>query len=217
MKYIALACLFVTLLFSTSLVECQSTDATTSGVVFDTAGKVIPNAVITILNEATEVHYGSETNDVGIYTISTLPPGQYRVQVSKNGFKTIIKPGIILNVQGALALNFTLPIGATSESITVDAGSSLVNSTDASVSTVIDQKFVANMPLNGRSFQDLVSMTPGVVTQSPQAGSSLGYSGDFSVNGQRTESNYYMVDSVSANIGAGNGYGASQSANSGSI
>ena len=217
MKFIALACLFVTLLFSTSLVECQSTDATISGVVFDTAGKVIPNAVITILNEATEVHYGSETNDVGIYTISTLPPGQYRVQVSKNGFKTIIKPGIILNVQSALALNFTLPIGATSESITVDAGSSLVNSTDASVSTVIDQKFVANMPLNGRSFQDLISMTPGVVTQSPQAGSSLGYSGDFSVNGQRTESNYYMVDGVSANIGAGNGYGASQPANSGSV
>ncbi|WP_216845071.1 carboxypeptidase-like regulatory domain-containing protein, partial [Granulicella sp. S156] len=124
-----------------------------------------------------------------IYTVSILPSGQYRVQVSKIGFKTLIKPGIVLNVQSAVAINFTLPIGATSESVTVEAGSSMLNTTDATVGTVVDRKFVANIPLNGRSFQDLISMTPGVVTQSPQAGSSLGFNGDFSVNGQRTESN----------------------------
>jgi len=189
------------------LASAQSTDATISGVVVDPSGKVITDAVIEILNEATGVHYSSRTNGTGIYSVTVLPPGQYIVQVSKIGFKTLIKPDIVLNVQSAVALNFTLPVGAASESVTVDAGTSLINTTDASVSTVVDQKFVANVPLNGRSFQDLISVTPGTVTQSPQAGVGSGF-GDFSVNGQRTESNYYTVDGVSANIAPGNGYGA---------
>jgi hypothetical protein len=98
----------------------------------------------------------SRTNGTGIYPVTVLPPGQYIVQVSKIGFKTLIKPDIVLNVQSALALNFTLPIGAASESVTVDAGASSINTTDASVSTVIDRQFVENIPLNGRSFQDLI-------------------------------------------------------------
>jgi hypothetical protein len=110
----------------------------------------------------------------------------------------------VLNVQSAVALNFVLPIGATSQSITVEAGSSPLNTTDATVSTVIDRNFVENIPLNGRSFQDLISMTPGVVTQSPQTQyQAPGQNGDFSVNGQRTESNNYSVDGVSGNISAG--------------
>lgn len=193
------------ILCATTCVLSQSTDATISGVVVDPAGKVIQDATIEILNEATGVHYSSQTNGFGIYTVPILPPGEYRVQVSKVGFKTLIKPGIILNVQSALVINFTLPLGAASESVTVDAGTTTINTTDGSVSTVIDRKFVENIPLNGRSFQDLISMTPGTVTQTPQGYSSPGADGDFSVNGQRTESNYYTVDGVSANVGAGNG------------
>jgi Carboxypeptidase regulatory-like domain len=100
----------------------QSPDATMSGVVVDTAGRTIPDAAIEILNDATDVHYSRKTNGIGIYTVSALPPGQYCVQVSKAGFKTLIKPDVVLNVQSALSLNFTLPVGATSESITVEAG-----------------------------------------------------------------------------------------------
>lgn len=137
-------------------------------------------------------------------------------QVSRPGFKTIIKADVILNVQSALSLNFVLPVGATSESVTVNASSSLLNTTDASVSTVIDGKFVQNIPLNGRSFQDLIQMTPGVVTQSPQTSATVGYQGDFSVNGQRTESNYYTVDGVSA-AGAGAAGGNPQPGNTGAI
>jgi hypothetical protein len=207
-------------LCATTLAVAQSTDATISGVVVDTSGKVIPDAGIEILNEETGVHYSGMSNGSGIYTVSILPPGQYRIQVSKDGFKTIIKPGIILNVQSALALNFTLPIGAASETVTVDAGTSSINTTDASVSTVVDRQFVSNIPLNGRSFQDLISMTPGVTTQSPQSTSGTGYigaSGDFSVNGQRTESNNYSVDGVSANVGGGNGYGVAGAATGGAV
>lgn len=77
---------------------------------------------------------------------------------------------------------------------------------------------MANIPLNGRSFQDLISTTPGVVTQSPQAATQYpGYVGDFSINGQRTQSNYYTVDGVTANISAGNGAGSAQSATGGTL
>ncbi len=209
----------VSLLFLcvTVCADAQSTDATISGQVLDPSGKVIPDAEIEILNESTGVLYSGKTNGTGIYAVSILPPGQYRVQVSKIGFKTLIKPDVVLNVQSAVALNFTLPIGATSESVTIDAGASRINTSDASVSTVIDRKFVENIPLNGRSFQDLISMTPGVVTQSSQAGGSIQGQGDFSVNGQRTESNYYTVDGVSANVGAGYPSGYAQAANTGSI
>lgn len=206
------------ILLAASVASAQSTNATMSGLVVDPFGKPIVDANVEILSDATGVQYAGTTNGAGIYTVSILPPGKYRVQVSKIGFKTLIKPDITLNVETALALNFTLPVGARSESITVEAGSSSINTTDGSVSTVIDRKFVQNIPLNGRSFQDLISMTPGVVTQSPQNTTQFsGYAGDFSVNGQRTESNYYTVDGVTGNINAGDGFGAYGPNNSGSI
>jgi hypothetical protein len=217
LKFLSTFYLLLSILCASITAGAQSTAASISGVVVDTVGNVIIGAEIEVLNEATAVHYSSETNGSGIYTVPILPPGQYRVQVSKVGFKTLIKPGIVLNVQSAVVLNFTLPVGATSESVTVEASGTTLNSTNAAVGTVIDRKFVENIPLNGRSFQSLISMTPGVSTQSPQSGSVSGYSGDFTVNGQRSESNYYMVDGVSANSGAGTGTGGPQAASSGSI
>jgi Carboxypeptidase regulatory-like domain/TonB dependent receptor len=213
-----LACfLLLGLCLFPSCVRAQSTNATISGGVMDPSGKFIPDAQIDIANDATGVIYSVKTNSSGIYFVPILPPGHYHVQVSKRGFKTIIEPDVILNVQSAVALNFALPIGATSESITVEAASSLINTTNASVSTVVDRKFVENMPLNGRSFQDLISMTPGVSTQSPQTIATINNNGDFSVNGQRTESNYYSVDGVSANASSGFPSGYAQSATGGTI
>jgi hypothetical protein len=97
-----------------------------------------------------------------------------------------------------------MKIGSRSESVTVDASGVTLNTSDASVSTVVDHRFVGNIPLNGRSFQDLISMTPGIVTRSPQAtGEGSGTQGDFSVNGQQTGSNSFFVDGISANITSG--------------
>jgi hypothetical protein len=177
-----------------------------NGRVLDPSNKVISGADILVISDATGVQYSGKTNENGIYVVPNLPPGAYRLQVSKVGFKTLIKPDIVLSIQDALSINFTLPVGAVFETVTVEGGASMINTTDASVSTVIDHSYVENMPLNGRSFQDLILLTPGVVTQSPQNGNSaLGQTGEFSVNGQRTEENYYTVDGVSANIGAATG------------
>jgi hypothetical protein len=185
----------------------QSPNGTINGRVLDPSNKVIGGADILVINDATRVKYSGKTNDDGIYVVPNLPPGPYRLQVSKVGFKTLIKPDIVLNIQDALSINFTLPVGAVFDAVTVEGGASMINTTDASVSTVVDQTYVKNMPLNGRSFQDLILLTPGVVTQSPQnTGATLGMTGEFSVNGQRSEANDYTVDGVSANVGAAAGF-----------
>src|ERR1700676_341210 len=145
---------FLVLFLCFSVALAQSTNATISGGVTDPSGDFIPNAEVEIANDATGIVYSATTSNSGMYLVPILPPGRYHVQVSKQGFKTIIKADVVLNVQSAVALNFTLPVGATSESLTVDAASPAMNITDASVSTVIDRKFVENLPLNGRSFQD---------------------------------------------------------------
>jgi outer membrane receptor protein involved in Fe transport len=192
-------------------VDGQSPNGTISGIVVDPSGAAIVGAEILIANDATGVQYLTKTNPEGMYLVPNLLPGTYRLQVSEIGFKTIIKPDIVIHVQDALAINFTLPIGAASEIVTVQAGAPLINTESAAVSTIVDRQFAENLPMNGRSFQTLIDLTPGVVatTSSPRDG------GQFSVNGQRAASNYWTLDGVSANIGVsatfnpGNGLGGS--------
>jgi hypothetical protein len=176
----------------------QSTNGTINGLVLDPSNSAIAGADILVLNDLTGVKYSSRTNAEGIYVLPNLPPGPYRLQVSKVGFKTLVKPDIVLNVQDALSINFTLPVGATLETVTVQGGAPLVDTETAAVSTVVDRQFVENIPLNGRSFQSLITMAPGVA-QVPTPGT--GRSGEFSINGQRTEGNYFTVDGVSVNTG----------------
>ncbi|MGB6877168.1 MAG: TonB-dependent receptor [Candidatus Acidiferrales bacterium] len=180
----------------------QSPNATVSGRVVDPSGAVIVDADILVANDATGVQYSAKTNGDGIYLVSSLPPGAYRLQVSKIGFKTLIKPDIILSVQDAIAINFTLPVGAVSEVVTVSGGAPLIDTQDAAVSTVIDRQFVENLPLNGRSFNTLLQLTPGVVV-APTSG--VVATGQFSIAGQRTDANNFTVDGVSANFGVTSG------------
>ncbi|MFY9527850.1 MAG: carboxypeptidase-like regulatory domain-containing protein, partial [Candidatus Acidiferrales bacterium] len=106
--------LVASLVFITS-VFAQSPNGTISGVVIDPSEAAIAGAEITIVNDATRVQYSTKTNNEGIYVVPNLPPGPYRIQVLRIGFKTLIKPDVTLNVQDAVAINFTLPIGAASE------------------------------------------------------------------------------------------------------
>ena len=181
----------------------QSPSATINGIVLDPSGAAIAGAQVVVVNDATGVQSTTKTNAEGIYVVPNLPPGPYRVQVSNSGFKTIIKPDIVIHVQDALAINFTLPIGAASEIVTVQGGTPLINTQDAAVSTVIDRQFVESLPLNGRSFNTLLQLTPGVVIT--PANSSPG---QFSVAGQRTDANNFTVDGVSANFGVIAGFSA---------
>jgi hypothetical protein len=177
----------------------QSPNGVINGLVGDPSNRVIVGADVVVVNDVTGVQYTTKTNGEGIYVVPSLPPGPYRLQVSKVGFKTLIKPDIVLNVQDALSINFTLPVGALYETMTVEGGAPLVNTESAAVSTVVDRQFAENLPMNGRSFQALIELTPGVVLTASNSYDS----GQFSVNGQRADANYWMVDGVSANIGVG--------------
>ncbi|MGA8557271.1 MAG: carboxypeptidase-like regulatory domain-containing protein, partial [Candidatus Acidiferrales bacterium] len=158
----AVRLLIVTLVFSFSCFA-QSPSGTISGLVLDPDGRAIRDAEIVIVNDVTGVQYSGKTNAEGIYVVPDLPPGPYRLQVSKVGFKALIKPDIVLNVEDALAINFTLPIGAVSEIVTVEGGAPLIDTQSAAVSTIVDRQFAENLPMNGRSFQTLIYLTPGVV------------------------------------------------------
>ena len=209
--------LILAILTSASATFAQSTNASLTGTVEDPSKAVIGGVSITAINTLTGVKVSTSSSKNGQYILPGLEPGSYRVEVEKQGFKGIIEAGLVLHVQDIVQMNFHMAVGSASETVSVDGSGLQLNTTDASVSTVVDQKFVENMPLNGRSFQDLIDMTPGVVTQSPQVNNaSPGYQGDFSVNGQRTESNYYTVDGLSASGGGAAG-GNPQPGNSGAV
>jgi hypothetical protein len=194
--------------------RAQSPNGVINGIVVDVSNSAIVGADVIAQDDTTGVQYSTKTNGEGIYVLPNIPRGSYRLQVSKFGFKTIIKPDIEVHVQDALALNFTLPVGSTSEVVTVTGGAPLVNTENAAVSTVVDRQFAENLPMNGRSFQTLITLTPGVVL----VPSNPSDSGQFSVNGQRAGSNYWMVDGVSANIGIGvNGNGSPGNALAGTV
>jgi hypothetical protein len=178
------------------LASAQSDTATISGRVTDQTGDVLVGAHVNATNVETGVGVSTLTNIEGVYVLPDLRPGAYRLVVEKEGFRKIILSDLTLNVQDAVGRNFTMQVGPANESITVAAGREEFDLSPA-VSTVVDQQFVDNLPLNGRSFQSLIQLTPGIVV-TPAA---QGMEGQFSVNGQRSNANYFTVDGVSANFG----------------
>ena len=191
------AALAILILASFSTIKGQSTNASLTGRISDPAKALVGDAGVSAISEATGVRYETNTNESGDYHLANLPPGSYRLEVQKPGFKKLLKPHVILHVQDTLRIDFDLTIGDVSEVVTVEAGAPLLNTESPTVSTVVNHTFVENFPLNGRSFQTLISLAPGVVltaaTQNDQ--------GQFSVNGQRADANYFTVDGVSANFG----------------
>src|SRR3984957_9256172 len=187
------------LLFSSypAVLRAQSTNGSLAGRVTDPSKAVIAVAKVAAVNTGTTVRYEGATNDSGDYYLTNLPPGSYRIEIEKTGFQKLIKPDVILHVQDALAINFEMTLGSASETITVETGVPVVNTQSAAVSTLIDRTFVDNLPLNGRSFQTLILLTPGAVVTV----TAFDDQGQFSVNGQRADANYFTVDGVSANFG----------------
>ncbi len=173
--------------------------ASVSGQVTDQAHAAIPDAQVEIGNTDTGVTQITKTTGDGFYFLSGLMPGRYAMTVRKQQFKTVSVVGITLDVEDNLSRNIVLPVGSAAESVTVNGNALVLDTTDAAVSTVIDSTFVENMPLNGRSFQTLIMLTPGVVLTQTSASDQ----GQFSVNGERADGNYFTIDGVSANIGIG--------------
>src|SRR6267378_1199543 len=157
-----------------SAVMGQTETATVSGLVTDRTAAAVSGAEVRLQSVERGTVTTTTTNNAGIYVFPSVQPGQYQISIQKQGFKQVDLLGLIVNVQDHIEQNFRLEVGSVAESVTVEAAASMINTTDASVSTVVDQTYVKNMPLNGRSFQDLILLTPGTVTQTPQRGAIFG-------------------------------------------
>ena len=196
------AALITTCLALSDLGVAQTELAHVNGRVTDQSGAVIADTEVEIKNVDTNLSVTVETNQDGLYTFPSLRPGHYVLSAQKTGFKTVTVTQFDLNAQDRVTRDLVLQVGSANESVTVTTETLNINTTDASVSTVVDRQFADNLPLNGRSFQSLIELAPGVL---PTAGE--GNTDTFVVNGQRETSNYWTVDGVSANIGIGSNIG----------
>ena len=177
--------------------------ATVSGRITDQQAAVVAGAEVEIKNTDTNESVTRPTDQDGLYTIPSLRPGRYVMLARKAGFKTVSVKQFTLNVGDDVRRNISLEVGDVSESITVTADAENLNTTNAMVSTVIEREMVENMPLNGRSFQSLLELTPGINPAAPgPTNGGVNQQGQFTVNGQRGDANYFTVDGVSANAGS---------------
>ena len=172
-------------------------NASVAGLVTDSAGREVAGVAVAFTNLHSGIVYQTQTNGSGIYRLSGLLPGVYRANLMKEGFGGIVKGGIELHVQDEVSINFALRAGSVYENFTVEEGAPPVNTDTAAVSTVIDRQFAENLPSNGRGFETLIDLTPGaVITPSSRTDA-----GQFSVNGQHSNANYWTVDGVGVNVG----------------
>jgi hypothetical protein len=182
-------------LYASPALFAQSESGSVTGQVKDPQGAAVVGADVTATNVDTGVASQVKTGDTGIFHFSSLRPSSYKLVIKAAGFKETVLE-VDVHVQDRLSEDVTLAMGSSTETVNVSASSGEVN-TSAATATEVERNFIENMPLNGRSFQALIALTPGNVTAKAY------YSGigQFSVNGQRTDSNYFSIDGVSANVG----------------
>jgi hypothetical protein len=167
-----------------------------SGLIQDPTHSGVSGAEVTIRNEQTGGRRNTSSNVSGFYSLPALSPGLYRLSIRAIGFETIVREGIKLETGENARLDFSLKLGDFRTEVTVHGDSPLINSEDASVGTVIDRDTIDQMPLNGRGIQALIELSPGVVAVPVTAGDR----GQFTINGQRSDANYFTVDGVSADF-----------------
>src|SRR4051812_27545020 len=179
------------------------TQGAVTGTVTDTSGASIPGANVTVTNTATSGTRNTVTNGDGVYSFPGLPPGSYQLKVELQGFKTAEIPAFKVDIQQTVRMDVSLQVGALNETVTVAGRTVLLNTQSTTLGTVIENKIVTELPLNGRQYLNLVAISPNVNVLSPsagQAGARLGgerAAQSISAGGQRIFFNYYTLDGVS--------------------
>jgi len=183
----------------TCLVFAQTSTATATilGVVKDTSGALIPGASITVKHTETGLTRTTISSESGDYNVPLLPVGAYEITTAMPGFKQQVRSGINLVVGQQAVINLTLEVGAPAEQVTVTEEAPLVNTTLSSTSGLITEQQIKELPLNGRSFDQLLVLNVGVVNNtSNMAGGAGGAFPAFSVAGHRQETNRFMLNGV---------------------
>lgn len=183
----------------------QSSNASLTGRITDPSKAVIPAAKVAVINTGTRTHYETVTNGTGTFYVTNLPPGTYRIEVEKLGFKTVIKSDLVLHVQDALEINFEMAFGSASESVTVQGGAPQLDTESSTVGTVVEQRKANELPLNGRNVFNLIELAPSVVPQGSATGTPVGVNpfgwGNYQVNGSFANESAEYLDGQPLNIG----------------
>src|SRR3989338_5059068 len=172
----------------------QLPTATILGVVKDSSGAVVPGAALTVRNVETGLTRTTVAGADGSYRFAALPVGPYEVRVEHTGFRAGLRTGLALSVSQEAVIDFALQVGAVAETVSVTAEAPLVNTTSGTMGTLINERQMADLPLDGRNYIDLTLLQPGV-THSRASATSMQYAGSWvSSNGAPLRSNNYMLD-----------------------
>jgi hypothetical protein len=189
------------------LPAARAQNAELAGAILDSQGLAISGATITVTNENTDVHRQTVSTATGNYNVPALAPGSYTIRVQKDGFETMERAGITLNVATVTRLDLRLIVGGKQETVTVNGGSPLLQTADATFGEVVENKDIVTLALNGRSYTELAALAPGVAFGGTNAsiGTVLGYTienptlgtgGNFTISGSRPEGNAFTMDGI---------------------
>jgi len=183
-------------------VSAQTPSGEISGTVSDTSGSVMPGVRVTLTNVATNNVRLSQTNESGVYVYPAVPIGNYTLKVELEGFSTVERSNIQVQVGSANRIPFTLEIGQLTDVVQVVADTPIIQTANASIGTVIENRSIVELPLNGRNYLQLASLIPGATTNGPTSSQGKqrmgGQRNSFGLNvaGQRLHYNHYSLDGI---------------------
>lgn len=196
------AVLLLSVLLVPALPSFAQTFGQITGRVADASGGVLVGASVTVTNPQTGVTATEQANSAGIYVFPNLLPGVYNVKVELQGFQSAARNGVELQTQQTARLDFALPIGTLAETVVIVGSAPMLNTEDTAIGTVIDNRRIVDLPLNGRNFLQLVSLTPNVSASFANSGQSGARQGgdrseqQLSISGGRREWNYFTLDGM---------------------
>ena len=174
--------------------------ATVEGTVSDTSGAAVPEAAVVLRNLNTAASQTVSTDSQGRYLLADVGVGQYQIRVSKSGFANSIRSGVTLTVGSRSVVDFVLQVGQATETVTVQAQASQVETTNAAVASLTDQQQVHDLPLNGPNLEQLIQLAPGVNTIQGNAfvaNGFLGRANEYSIAGGRSEGQGLLLNDES--------------------
>jgi len=196
-RFASLSKLLLLLIFHTAIVYAQDSGGSLRGSVADASGATVANTKITAINTDTGFARFTISDEKGNYVLVSLPIGHYRLEARADGFKKYIRDGITLDVNQAATVPIQLAVGTNTQEIEVKADASMIETTSTNLGQTVGEREVLDLPLNGRHFTQLGLLQPGVVPITPglvEAGGTTREGQAYAVNGQRPESNNFLID-----------------------
>ena len=180
--------------FGAALLTAQTSMATISGTVTDASGAAVAGAKVDVKNVGTGIAQATMSDGQGRFRVGELLIGNYEVQASQAGFQTVVRKGITLTVGAEAVVDISLPVGQAQQTVTVEAQASQVDTTTAAVATLVSRTQMEDLPLNGRNFESLMALAPGVITIPNTGGPFYGKSDNYSIAGGRPLGQQILID-----------------------